>query len=659
MKVRSYCLPVRKRGDVFVSALDAADTWEELPRFDVLEAYLRRHYTPGEAQVQLSGRLYDGASVYVPRDVSDLSYVVVDDDGVPAGIKASPERNQQRLAGYLEWMRGTICMSEAILPEQAAYLYSQFLLPRITAADEEKSKSPSDGWHSMANAARFVMLGEAGAGKTTCMRRFALELAEADQSDLLPVYVPMRHWTKDSDLLSMAYAPLAEHADAWTSHDMESACQAGQIVLLLDGLDEIPSSVRSSAVSAIMALSRRYKQLRVGIATRESSYAWEFAGFSHFRIEPLSDSQVRELSYRRLGIHGKWGRFIDGVMSQSDVLGLVRNPLALSYVAALYLKNWLLPTDTAQIASSCVRVFLSEWDAVRGIARSTDDWASPHHRVSVLSRLSYEMMLRGLDSFSTEQFCAWEAKRFKREHAIQILRTLVQDSDLVVARGPEQWTVRHPVVGSHLAARHLVHMVTDVRGLMDANLSRRPWLDASVHLVAMSEGGGVLLDLITASDVLNSSQKALLLCRVLCQSTNLDDDVLSRCASAVTKHLSELSEDVTVSDEASVGTGGGPEVKWRASLVGMGSAWRDAVQFTLPQLVGIVYSSRHERGGEVLLTELRHGAGALVSTVASMVSNDGRLECDAGARDGRAYLNLRVVDSDAHDLEAHVLDASR
>lgn len=112
---------------------------------------------------------------------------------------------------------------------------------------------------------RLLLLGKPGAGKSTRMLRLAetlLDRADSDQHSPVPVVLQLSAWDSSKDALewvadqvSSRYQVPAEQVAPWLAN--------GRLVLLLDGLDEIPDAARQR--DCVVSLSALRSDVPVGM----------------------------------------------------------------------------------------------------------------------------------------------------------------------------------------------------------------------------------------------------------------------------------------------------------------------------------------------------------------------------------------------------------
>ena len=199
----------------------------------------------------------------------------------------------QSLEGFVHMELGLASRPSAIhnavslswrLPTQADHL-----LPSGTSIVEAYEQAQQE----------LLILGEPGAGKSTLLIELALHLiaqSERDEKQPLPVWFPLSSWATNhpplQDWLVEQFARLYKISPEWSRHWIE----AGMILPLLDGLDEMEESMRPACIAAINTYHREHPCPLV-VCSRTAEYE---AAASHERlllenavvIQPLTKAQV-------------------------------------------------------------------------------------------------------------------------------------------------------------------------------------------------------------------------------------------------------------------------------------------------------------------------------------------------------------------------------
>ncbi|MFD3730328.1 NACHT domain-containing protein [Streptomyces sp. NPDC058632] len=128
---------------------------------------------------------------------------------------------------------------------------------------------------------RLVVLGEPGSGKTVLLVRLVLDLlVRRRPGDPVPVLVPLASWDPDREELDLwleqrlgiDYPWLGDPGRTGAGRGRE-LLDAGWIMLVLDGLDEIPDGVRRRAIARINDTLSLHPGLGMVLSSRSAPFA--------------------------------------------------------------------------------------------------------------------------------------------------------------------------------------------------------------------------------------------------------------------------------------------------------------------------------------------------------------------------------------------------
>ena len=168
-----------------------------------------------------------------------------------------------------------------------------YLLERSETAPTE-TKRYDDIVTACAEVRRAVVLGEPGAGKTTALYKLAgtvLEAALAEPTAPLPVLIRLGEWTAPEQPLS---AFIADRLGP-LGGSFQTLLQQRRVLLLLDGLNEIPLSERDRKADEIRMLLHEQRDLPVIVTCRELDYTGALnLNLDTLTIRPLDPLRVRD-----------------------------------------------------------------------------------------------------------------------------------------------------------------------------------------------------------------------------------------------------------------------------------------------------------------------------------------------------------------------------
>ncbi|MEZ4863973.1 MAG: SUMF1/EgtB/PvdO family nonheme iron enzyme [Caldilineaceae bacterium] len=290
---------------------------------------------------------------------------------------------------------------------------------------DEEYPWPLEAHHAAMLQPRFVLLGDPGSGKSSFLRHLTLCLAgelrqrmgdhgvpaNANLAALgnwildayTPLYIEMRTLvstvfpTLPADTRQPTPLPTVqtlwdylaqEPALARFSDDLYALINDGKVMLLLDGLDEIPQADdprrRAQVKAFVNSLVQSHADLRIIVGSRPHAYhagEWALAGFGHTTLRPLSLARLEELARALFAVVGPTsdrhladaGHFAAKQAATTFVQALRdhphlderfhANPLFFTLLAALWLGNpqRRLPETQAELYRAAVDLLLDRW----------------------------------------------------------------------------------------------------------------------------------------------------------------------------------------------------------------------------------------------------------------------------------------------------------
>jgi len=188
----------------------------------------------------------------------------------------------------------TVRPADQPVPEMLARWKNQRSLAHLqyVSRSPEKHKPESRPYEDILDAyddvKKAAILGAPGAGKSTTLRRLAVNLAKRakdDPNEPLPLLASMGSWTGDEPL--MDYLNSQEPAIAWA---VDALSKAGRIVLLLDALNEMPTGRHAAKAGDVRAMLRKAP---VWVSCRKEDYTGHLdLGLDTLELKPLTPSQV-------------------------------------------------------------------------------------------------------------------------------------------------------------------------------------------------------------------------------------------------------------------------------------------------------------------------------------------------------------------------------
>jgi hypothetical protein len=386
----------------------------------------------------------------------------------------------------------------------------------------------------LAKHPRLAVLASPGAGKSTLVKRLAVAYADPTRRVLIDDGLLEMSWIplffRCRELRNKARASFNDLLDALVERALiedlkqafrtkiEHALRSGEILLLIDGLDEIADAGdRAAFVRNIRTVLAIYP----GVSLVATSRA---AGFRHVagllaavctpaQLAPFNDEDIRRLTvaWHREVVGARPDVELDAARLAKTICGndriklLAGNPLLLTTL--LLVKRWVgqLPTRRSVLYGKAVEVLLMTWN-VEGHAPLEQDEALPQ-----LCYVASAMMHRGIQKISRPELVALlsEARRqltaelaFARIGVAEFIERVENRSSLLMKTGVdvvdgtllEFYEFRHLTFQEYLTAKAVVEgwyqqrLDTDsIVSVLEPHLSDAKWREV-IPLAAVLAG---------------------------------------------------------------------------------------------------------------------------------------------------------------------------
>lgn len=169
--------------------------------------------------------------------------------------------------------------------------------PRKTNGKYEYSSVPVDFLLRPLDYRFCIVTGTGGLGKSMLMRHILLtSIGRYDVYNLVPVFIPLKDYDGSiPNLFDFIYSKYKNLAGAKDEFGLKQLLKYGRCLLLLDGLDEINSSILPEFERELEDFIDLYSRCKIIISSRPASDFLAFSRFSVFNLQPLTLEKALEL----------------------------------------------------------------------------------------------------------------------------------------------------------------------------------------------------------------------------------------------------------------------------------------------------------------------------------------------------------------------------
>lgn len=234
----------------------------------------------------------------------------------------------------------------------------------------------------LAQHPQTVILGQPGTGKTTFLKYLALQCYQ-EVTDWMPIFVSLRnvlnHQRQGEELTLFNYLVGLLKKVAITTADLEYILAENKLLILLDGLDEVPKNQADTIIALICNFAETHHSNPLIITCRLGAQPYHFQGFTYRELARFNPAQISEFAQKwftatledcQSGL-ARAGDFLEVLQrpENKSIQELAQTPILLALICSVFQARCQFPHKRSHLYQEALEVLLKNWDQVRGIKR--------------------------------------------------------------------------------------------------------------------------------------------------------------------------------------------------------------------------------------------------------------------------------------------------
>ena len=215
----------------------------------------------------------------------------------------------------------------------------------------------------------LMILGQPGAGKTTFLKRIAMECLNGT---FRPTHIPVFIGLKEFSDLQPAVSLPQYIRTRWLMHPRtEDLLRAGHALILLDGLDEVSAVHFNRVRDGIDQLTAEYSACPVVLACRIAAQKYTFARFTEVELTNFTHAQMITFATKWFSVKHLPHKVepFQKKLEDAAIRELASSPLLLTLLCLLFEERENIEGDRAELYRKAFEVLLEKWDGTRGNER--------------------------------------------------------------------------------------------------------------------------------------------------------------------------------------------------------------------------------------------------------------------------------------------------
>ena len=375
-----------------------------------------------------------------------------------------------------------------------------------------RQRSTQDGI-TVANEYQYLMvLGGPGAGKSTFLRRLGLEALKGNKSrfkhQCIPVMLELKQFAGKVNLIQAIAREFEDFGFPPSEKFVTQALKKGKLLLLLDGLDEVPKDRFNAVIDAIQKFAVRYEQNRFVASCRAAAYRSGFQRFRDIELADFNDDQIQQFIGnwfsseldKQSGTAEKCWEVLDQPANKA-AKELAQTPLLLTFICLVYNRTQRLPTNRSKLYDKALDILLEEWAAEKRVQQDEIyQGLNIDLEKVLLSEIAYQGFVEDQLFFQQRQlidsikwFLADTVDNPKYLDGTAVLDAIAVQQGILVERAEDVFSFSHLTLQEYLTALYASQDSEQIAALVSDHLTEQRWREVFLLVAGIVRSADRLL----------------------------------------------------------------------------------------------------------------------------------------------------------------------
>jgi predicted NACHT family NTPase/DNA-binding Xre family transcriptional regulator len=357
---------------------------------------------------------------------------------------------------------------------------------------------------------KLLILGKPGAGKTTFLKRLAIDWCKGSfQSDLVAVFIEFRQIRDEMWTLLDA---IGKELEVQEEKYIKALLNEGKLLILMDGFDELSTQkLRKSVQEQLAEVTKKYSRNRYIMTCRTQIIQGVPDGFTAVEVADFNATQVQDFVgnwFRANGnnecvVEAEWRNFELAIDTNPSLKELTTTPVLLGLMCLVFQDEGGIPAQAGLLYERGIRLLLRKWNGDKAI----DGWKMGTETYQKLDVGQKEKLLIEIAAGKFENpknFVLFEQDDLLKQvteylqlpscdEGRAVLQSIESQHGLLVERADELWSFSHLTFQEYFTTKWLLSLSSED---LSEKIGNKRWREVVQQLVKSQGQSDRLLRLI-------------------------------------------------------------------------------------------------------------------------------------------------------------------
>ncbi|WP_058119059.1 NACHT domain-containing protein [Photobacterium kishitanii] len=315
------------------------------------------------------------------------------------------------------------------------------------------------------------IIGIAGQGKSTILRKLFLE--EINKKNKFPFFIELRR-VNDDGIFYYLKQNLEDIGLNVTESSLTELLQSNNIILLLDGFDEVMTKNRKEILSEIIKIRTRYN-CSIIVTSRPDTEICNESNIINLKVKKLASIEINNI-IQKLDSNNESPEIADLVNKNKDLEDTLVSPILVNLLFVCYPYLDVIPESITDFYSKLFLTLYSRHDKIKNFNREKYSKITPIVASNIFDALCYNSFNKELFEFTDttlvkQILSALKYNNICKDQVDNIKHDIITITCLIQKDGFDRYVYLHKSVQEYHAASFISNLPYDYKKKFYLNLS--------------------------------------------------------------------------------------------------------------------------------------------------------------------------------------------